>query len=185
MLPRLAHSAKYAAITAFKDVHVPAGSLVVLDIDDTVLYFKELGRQWWAKREREWTATHGYAHAREQVMREWIDGAHVYKPILTDEEFPKFMCRALDVGAHIVFLTARSADLRALTELHMASCGIEVEPEQLYFSREKGAALKQIVRNKGFSKVVFIDDMTHNIESVLAEVCDVAEVDAYHFHKYE
>ena len=171
-------------IKTFRDVHVPPAALVVLDIDDTVMYFKELGRAWWAKAEAELTLIHGREKAREEVMRQWVIGAHVYKPILTDpDDFPTFLTRVFDAGAHLVFLTARSPDLRQLTEFHMSSCGITVESERIYFSREKGAALKSIVRSGGFSQVVFIDDMEHNIESVLSELKGVAEVATYHFQK--
>jgi hypothetical protein len=172
-------------IKSFRDVHVPTKALVVLDIDDTVMRFEELGRSWWAKKEAELTAIHGYAKAREEVMQQWVAGAHIYMPILTDpDDFPKFLTRVFDAGAHLVFLTARSADLRQLTEFHMTSCGIDVESERIYFSREKGATLKSIVGSGGFSKVVFIDDMEHNIESVLSELKGQAEVQAYHFQKY-
>ncbi len=171
-------------IKTFRDVYIPPAALVVLDIDDTVMYFKELGRAWCAKAEAELTLIHGREKAREEVMRQWVIGAHVYKPILTDpDDFPAFLTRVFDAGAHLVFLTARSPDLRQLTEFHMSSCGITVESEQIYFSREKGAALKSIVRSGGFSQVVFIDDMEHNIESVLSELKGVAEVAAYHFQK--
>lgn len=173
------------AIKSFRDVHVPPAALVVLDIDDTVMYFKELGRAWWAKTEAELTLIHGREKAREEVMRTWVHGAHIYTPVLTDpDDFPAFLTRVFDAGAHLVFLTARSPDLRQLTEFHMSTCGIEVESERIYFSREKGAALKSIVGSGGFSQVVFIDDMEHNIESVLSELKGVAEVTAYHFHKF-
>ena len=172
-------------IKTFRDVPVPTKALVVLDIDDTVMRFEELGRGWWAKKETELTKLVGKAKAREEVMREWVSGAHIYKPILTDpEDFPKFLTRVFDAGAHLVFLTARSAELRQLTEFHMSACDIAVESERIYFSREKGAAVKSIVGSGGFSKVVFIDDMEHNIESVLSELKGQAEVQAYHFQKY-
>ena len=173
-------------IKSFRDVHVPPSALVVLDIDDTAIHFKELGRGWWAKAEAELTMIHGREKAREEVMRQWVIGAHVYKPILTDpDDFPAFLTRVFETnGAHLVFLTARSPDLRQLTEFHLSACGIKIDSERIYFSREKGAALKPIVRSGGFSKVVFIDDMEHNIESVLTELKDVAEVQAYHFHKF-
>jgi hypothetical protein len=170
---------------SFKDVCIPNNSLVVLDVDDTVVRFEEMGRGWWAMRENELTLLHGKKIARDIVMREWIHGAHIYTPILTDpDEFPGFLQRVFDAGAHLIFLTARSEELRQLTEFHLTSNGINVQSSQIYFAREKGVALKSIVQSNGFSNVVFIDDMEHNLESVQKELSGVATLNVYHFHKF-
>ena len=172
-------------VSSFQDIHVPQNSLVVLDIDDTTIRFEELGRHWWAVREDELKKTHTHQEARDRVMTEWIEGARVFKPILTDPEgFPAFLERVLKASAHLIFLTARSADLRQLTELHMSSCGITVDAEKIYFSRDKGSTLRSIVESEGFSRVVFVDDMEHNLESVESALKGSIAVDTYHFHKY-
>lgn len=169
---------------SFRDIFIPNNGLVVLDVDDTVMLFKEMGRTWWAEREAELIALHG-PKGRELVMREWIHGAHLYTPVLTDpDEFPQFLQRVFDADAHLIFLTARSAELRELTEFHLTSCGVIVESENIYFSREKGAALRSIVQSQGFNDVVFIDDMERNCESVLKEVADLATLCVYHFTKH-
>ncbi len=171
--------------TSFRDICVPNNGLVVLDIDDTVMLFKEMGRGWWASRETELSALHGPAKGRELVMSEWVRGAHLYVPTLTDpEEFPRFLQRVFEASAHLIFLTARSADLRNLTEFHLTSCGVAVASENIYFSREKGVALRKIVLSHGAADVIFIDDMEHNCESVYKEVADVADLRVYHFTKY-
>ena len=169
---------------SFRDIHIPNNALVVLDVDDTVVLFREMGRGWWAEREKELVLLHGYEKGREHVMREWVYGAHIHAPVLTDpEEFPRFLQRVFDVGAHLIFLTARSPDLRQLTLLHLTSCGVTVESENVYFSRDKGAALKSIVQSQGFAEVVFIDDMENNLESVDKALKDVATLRLYHFVK--
>jgi hypothetical protein len=170
---------------SFSTICIPNNGLVVLDVDDTVMLFKEMGRAWWAEREAELIALHGPKVGRELVMREWVHGAHLYTPVLADpDEFPRFLQRVFEAGAHLIFLTARSAELRDLTEFHLTSCGVSVESENVYFSREKGAALRAIVQAQGFSDVVFIDDMEHNCEDVYKEVADVAELRVYHFTRH-
>jgi hypothetical protein len=169
-------------VTSFRDVCIPKFGLVVLDVDDTVMHFKEMGRTWWANRETELVALHGPTKGRELVMQEWVRGAHIYQPLLTEpDEFPQFLQRIFDAYAHLIFLTARSADLRDLTEFQLTECGVTVESENIYFAREKGAALKSIVQKQGFSEVIFIDDMEHNCESVYKEVASVADLRVYHF----
>lgn len=170
---------------SFRDIYIPNNALVVLDIDDTVMRFKEMGRFWWRAREEELVLLHGAEKGKELVMREWIRGAHIYNPVLTDpEEFPLFLQRVFAAGAHLIFLTARGSDMRQLTEFQLTSCGVTVESEQVYFAREKGAALKAIVQSQGFKDVVFIDDMAHNVEDVMREVSGVAALQAYHFRKF-
>lgn len=170
---------------SFRDICIPNNSLVVLDIDDTVVLFKEMGRAWWADREKELVLLHGATKGRELVMREWVYGAQIHTPVLTDpDEFPHFLQRIFDASAHLVFLTARSAELRQLTEFHLSSCGICIESEQVYFSREKGLTLKAIVRSGGFHDVIFIDDMEHNLESVEKELKDAVRLRTYHFVRH-
>lgn len=171
--------------TSFRDICIPHNGLVVLDIDDTVMHFKEMGRSWWAVREAEMAALHGPAKGREIVMSEWVRGAHIYSPVLTDpDEFPLFLQRVFEAHAHIIFLTARSAELRDLTEFHLAGCGVTVESTDVYFARNKGVVLKAIVQSQGFTDVVFIDDMEHNCESVYKAIGGVTDLRVYHFTKY-
>lgn len=171
--------------TSFREIQVPKDGLVVLDVDDTVMLFKEMGRAWWAEREAELIALHGPKVGRELVMRQWVHGAHLYTPVLTDpDEFPHFLQRVFNAGAHLIFLTARSEDLRDLTESHLSSCGVKVESKNVFFAREKGAALRSIVETQGFKNVVFIDDMEHNCESVYKEVREITELGVYHFVRH-
>ena len=97
----------------------------------------------------------------------------------------EFINRVCEAGAHLIFLTARSAELKELTEFHLRSCGINTDIQQIYYSREKGECLKSIVLTGGFKQVVFIDDMEHNVVSVLNALKNVCAVEAYHFHKYK
>jgi hypothetical protein len=164
-------------LDSFRDVAIPPNSLVVLDIDDTVIKFEEMGRQWWAKKEEE--------VGRDETMRIWIENAHIFKPVLTEPvEIPAFLNRVCEADAHLVFLTARSAELRELTEFHLSSCGITVDSQHVYFSRQKGECLKSIVLSGGFKQVVFIDDMEHNVQAVLNALTEICHVSAYHFHKF-
>jgi len=169
---------------SFRDICIPNNGLVVLDVDDTVIHFKEMGRSWWAVREAELTALHGPVKGRELVMNEWVRGAYIYSPVLTDpEEFPLFLHRVFDAQAHIIFLTARSAELRDLTEFQLTRWGVTVESENIYFARDKGVALKAIVQSQGFTDIVFVDDMEHNCESVYKEIGGDTNLCIYHFTK--
>ena len=147
-------------LSSFRDVEIPHNSLVVLDIDDTVIKFEEMGRNWWAQKEAE--------VGREETMRIWVENAHVFNPVLTEPKMvPEFIDRVCEAGAHLIFLTARSAELKTLTEFHLRSCGINTDIQKIYYSQDKGECLKSIVLTGGFKQVVFIDDMEHNIEAVL------------------
>ena len=167
-----------AKLDSFRDVCVRPASLVVLDIDDTVMKFEEMGRHWWVKKEAE--------VGRDETMRIWVENAHIQVPVLTEpQEFPAFLQRVFDANAHLVFLTARSVELRELTLIQLTKCGIEIDSKNVYFSRDKGECLKSIVQAGGFTQVTFIDDMEHNVESVISALKDVCDVIPYHFHKYK
>ena len=165
-------------LSSFCDVKIPHKGLVVLDIDDTVIKFKEMGRHWWTQKEAE--------VGPKETMRIWVENAHIFNPVLTEpREVPEFINRVCEADAHLIFLTARSAELKELTEFHLRSCGINTDIQHVYFSQEKGECLKSIVLAGEFKQVVFIDDMEHNVVSVLNALKNVCDIAAYHFHKYK
>jgi hypothetical protein len=168
----------FELLNSFREAAVPPNSLVVLDIDDTVMKFEHMGRSWWAKKEAE--------VGREETMRIWVENAYAQTPVLTEpEEFPAFLERIFAANARLVYLTARSPDLRELTIYQLTQCGVGVESHNVYFAKEKGECLKAIVQRGGFKQVIFIDDMEHNVESVVKELSGICEIQAYHFHKFK
>lgn len=163
-------------LNSFNHVIIPRNSLVVLDIDDTVIKFEEMGRSWWAEKESQ--------VGHDETLRIWIENAHVFNPVLTEPDaFPSFLQRIFDANAYLVFLTARCATLKELTMTHLTKCGINVAAHNVYFSRNKGECLKSIVQTGGFCQVIFIDDMEYNIESVITALKGLCDVTPFHYHK--
>ena len=170
-------------LNSFADAEVPAGSLVVVDIDDTVLTLDKFPKGWFHRQVEESVAFGAsFADARSLAIATWVKEAYDAAPApIQQEAFRKFTQRVLEAGSHLIFLTARNKALRQLTEYHLEACGIEADASRMYFDENKGSALLDIVKERGFKRVVFIDDTEHNLQDVKAALDGVCELSLYHF----
>ena len=160
-------------IHSFTDIPLHSGALYVLDIDDTVFYLEGLGKLWWRASES--------VRGRAATIEEWIRLLPDSAASLTCPSVLDFLERIRQVGAKLIFLTARRAELREVTERQLAACGIEVGSSDIYFNEKKGEALREILSVKSVREVVFVDDMEHNLESVRAALEGICKLDLFLF----
>ena len=159
-------------ISSFTDIPIYCSTLVICDIDDTVLHFPTM--------EAECTAAANdlafTAKERENNIRQIISVYCCIKdPEHTDSAgFGDFMRRMEDHGGHLVFLTARSKSDEEFTRRHLRAVGIDEAKFQIYFTDNaisKGEFILSRFDSLGlplnqWKSVVFIDDRLDNIRTV-------------------
>jgi len=156
-------------VSTFKEIPIQRNTLVLCDIDDTVIVFKELGKKWWRERFDYYYERNGdYEFSNQAVLKEWIHQIHKVKPVHVDETgFIDFMERIEATGSTIVFVTARSQDLADLTLKHLEHVGITPKLDVHYTNNlPKGDYIANVLDFDDFEHIVFIDDMEHNVNSV-------------------
>ena len=156
-------------VKSFKDIPVERNTLVLCDIDDTVIVFEKLGKKWWRERFDDYYERNGdYDFSEKAVLKEWIHQIHKEKPVHVDKEgFDDFVERINDSGSTLVFITARTSDLYCLTLHHLKQLGITPKTDVHYTNNTpKGDYIANVIDFDDFDHVVFIDDMEHNIASV-------------------
>lgn len=156
-------------VFTFKDIPIKRNTLVLCDIDDTVIVFEQLGKKWWRERFDYYYARNGdFEFSEQATLKEWIYQIHRQKPVHVDETgFTDFMERINDSGSMIVFITARSSDLADLTLKHLEHVSITPKTDVHYTNNlPKGDYIANVLDFDDFDHVIFIDDMEHNVKSV-------------------
>ena len=159
-------------INSYKEIDIIPNSLIVFDIDDTLIKFNELGKTWWnAEMIKNKSLYNGdETKTRNATLKSWIEHIQIYDPVhINKADFDEVLLKALARRCHIIFLTARDPSISHLTELHLNKCGISYNYRDLYHSENKGAALKQILREERFQPyehIIVVDDMLHNLVNI-------------------
>lgn len=169
-------------ITRLTDACIPNKSLVLLDIDDTVLHLAGLGKRWWHTTQSLYYEQEGCSTAaRSRTLADWIARVHAAAPSLLDPEATcTFLHTLQSTQSTLVFLTARNADLRDITATQLSACGLGGFP--VLHAEAKGAAALEECRTRGARSVVFIDDMEKNVADVQAHL--QAQVDTLHAYVF-
>lgn len=156
-------------VSTFNDIPIQRNTLVLCDIDDTVIVFEKLGKKWWRERFDYYYSLNGdFDFSEKAVLKEWIFCIRSMKPSRIDEKgFNDFLERIDQTGSELVFVTARSPELSRLTLTHLYDVGIMPKTNVHYTdSVPKGEYIARVIDFDDFEHVIFIDDMEHNIESV-------------------
>uniref|UniRef100_A0A6C0BTM0 FCP1 homology domain-containing protein n=1 Tax=viral metagenome TaxID=1070528 RepID=A0A6C0BTM0_9ZZZZ len=157
------------SVKSFKEIPIQRNTLVLCDIDDTVIVFEKLGKKWWRERfDDYYERTRNYDISDQEVLKEWVHQIQKGEPVHVDEAgFTDFMERINATGSILVFVTARSSDLADLTISHLKQVGITPKTAIHYTNNEsKGDYIANVLDFDDFEHVVFIDDMEHNVNSV-------------------
>lgn len=165
-----------ATVRNFAHVPIQKRTLYVIDVDDTVLFFREVSRTFWAD-----------GRPREEALEEWRRLVRTCTPIPTDPIFlAAFLERLEREESCLLFVTKRDFDLTALTRTHLSIVGVHVPYGIVCTSGSpKGKLVKWLWEGKyrkHCDKVVFVDDLLHNILDVQNEIPDVS---AFLFNRHE
>jgi hypothetical protein len=174
-------------------------TLVICDIDDTVLHHPMLNHDWmdviqyyfFCVFQNDRSDGHLDSDEDEDLEPQKLprDQVDAYMETLCRTTHPLQHTDAAGFEAlvqrveQLVFVTARSASTRAVTEDHLRAIRIAPEQHPLHFSDRiaKGVYIKERFHLTEFDRVVFIDDRMYNLDSVWATVKH-PQLDLYLFH---
>lgn len=67
-------------ISTFKDIPIKRNTLVLCDIDDTVIVFENLGKKWWRERVDDYYERNDdFEFSEKATLKEWIHQIHKQK----------------------------------------------------------------------------------------------------------
>ena len=171
-------------INSYSAITLVARSLIVFDIDDTLVNFPGYGLDWFAAKKAGYEQTMSKAEADKHTIQDWRTAVSTTDPMAIDKEgFYDFYERATAADCHIIYLTARSPILKDITHRHLKHT-LGLKSEHVYFGEDKGPALSEILDTlpRSYQHIIFVDDYVKNHVSVRTTLDSLGiPVDTYHF----
>lgn len=171
-------------INSYSAITLVARSLVVFDIDDTLVNFPQYDITWWNAKKAVYEQTMSVTEADRATLLDWRAAVQHVDPVPIDKDgFLQFYAQAKAVGCDVIFLTARSKKLKEITHRHLKNTLMECEEGHVFFAEDKGPALVSIIQGRRpYRHVIFVDDLVKNHESVRQALDALGvPVDTYHF----
>lgn len=155
-------------IKNYNEIVVPDNTLVVLDIDETIIKFNGLHNTWVSELRKYYELFHEKKKADQMALNEWINIISTEKPELLDEElFLDLVDRVKKSNSDLILLTARNKELCDVTIKNLKDCNLDIDSNDIYYSWPKGNKLVEVYNNKYVGKnVIFVDDKLDNLEDV-------------------
>lgn len=166
----------WRVIDKFSDIQIKPNTLVLCDIDDTLLHHPAINNTWVD------IVQHFFFLRRQTVYGEYnpvksIEDANKY----CDELFESIPMRHTDregffamvgTATEFAFVTARHESARSFTYDNLQSLGIDPGTYTTHFSGSmpKGEYIRANFDLSKYDYVVFIDDQVRNLQNVLAEI---------------
>lgn len=165
---------KCKTISKFKSIKLKNNSLIFLDIDETIYYYKDITPEWWEKTINYYSSlltTYDKETVKTLSLKEWAYYVYHHNPIFTDESgFYNLLKQVQETNSKIIFVTAREKCFEYITKKDFSYLNIPYENYDIFHlsGQSKGKKIKeQIFLNiKQFNHFYFIDDMQHNLDDV-------------------
>jgi hypothetical protein len=160
-------------ITSFYQIDIiKQNSLIVCDIDETILKFDIITPNWWKNTfHYYYSLSSNYDVADAETLACWTEYIKTNNPIATDYNGLIYLFdKANILNSNIIFVTARLPTLIDTTNQHLKF--ININPDKYNFNiyhigdKPKGEFLKSYIKNNNYDNIVFIDDLDYNLQSV-------------------
>jgi hypothetical protein len=161
----------YETITSFNEVKLTNKTLVLCDIDDTIMHYPECDEK--CKeivKDLKEMGLNG-----EDLMKELIEIRQIYKrvkpPSHTDYDgFVSMLNKLSELNGKLLFITARNKGSEYWTKKQLNQIGIDSEKYDIHYvgtEISKGDYIKLYIDLSDWDNVIFIDDYVSFIKSVL------------------
>lgn len=156
-------------INSFSQINsIKPNTLVVLDIDETLITFHQVNTEWWDNTYNKLLPSYKentYTH----VELIWTDHVSNNNPILLDKDnLSNFLENIQRKNCELILLTARDKSISSLTVKHLKFCGLDIHKSRIFYNRNKGDELKYIVTTMFpyIQDIIFVDDLEDNLINI-------------------
>ncbi len=160
-------------IKNYDEIIVEPNTLVILDIDNTIIKFNSMGKTWWKDRIEYYQRHNDIKTANKLVYDDWKAILDIETPELLDgNSFHDLVKRIELSNSKLMLLTARDISMNDITLNHLKECDIQINPEDVHYSYPKGKKVKELYEKHKCNKIIFVDDHLDNVEDVELEMKD-------------
>lgn len=142
-------------VTNFSSIIIPRRSIVLCDIDDTVLHFGEVTTNYFSTVLRE----------QDPFYEEWGRRIQNQIPELTCISFNDFYSKIIESESELIFVTARNSKFTDMTLVHLKYLGLDKHTVYHLNGSCKGDFVNNMNLDKDRPKL-FIDDSLLNTVAV-------------------
>jgi predicted secreted acid phosphatase len=175
-------------ITTFDQVEIPQDktTLVLCDIDDTVLRYPMLLQDFYKKEQAaaEFIFMSVTSKKEKQIyINEYInDEYYIYRtktdPIHTDiDGFNNMIQKIYSNGGELKFVTSRSIVFNEQTRKHLQTIGIDPELYKIHYTFESGVKksryIQENINKEQYQNIIFIDDREDELKLVRNDHPDI------------
>lgn len=154
-------------IRNYDEIIIYSNSLVILDIDDTIIKFNNISKRWWSDINYQYSLYYDKNVAYNLAFNKWKSIVENEKPILLDEVLFFDLINRINMSNSILLLlTARDDNLKELTIKNIKDCKININPNNIYFDYKKGNKIKELINIYPDRHVIFVDDVIDNVIDV-------------------
>jgi hypothetical protein len=158
-------------VNSFDDLLIGDNSIVLCDIDETILHYNGINRNWWKERfDYHYENYKNYDMADMKSLEDWKEHIYNTQPSITDNDsFRRMITKVNDTGSELYFVTARDSSMATITEKHFDSLNIDFYKGQIHYVGEmsKGIYIKSNFQLTNYNMTLFIDDRTMHLDEVL------------------
>lgn len=160
-------------ISLLSQVKPPKNWLTILDIDDTIMKYKDITSQWWNKKTEDYyISTNCKVKAYQQALDEWKTHIRNNEPTHVDKYgMQTLISKIKKTNDKMILVTYRSQDLYYPTTQHLEKLGIKYDDIYMTAGASKGDQINKILfKYEGIKGIVFVDDKKSNIMDVIGKV---------------
>jgi len=166
-------------IKNYDEIILEQNTLIILDIDDTIIKFNSMGKTWWEDILHDYEQHHDKQTAYQLAYDDWKAMINKDTPELLDHElFMDLLDRIERTNSKLILLTARESTMKEITLKNLKDCGIHIDPNDVYHSSFKGEIVKDLYETYKANQFIFVDDLLKNIEDVITTM-KTYKIDCY------
>ncbi len=151
-------------ISSFFDISLKRNSLVILDIDDTVIYYKGIDKQWWTDTfSKEYEKTRDYDITDVSTDNIWYETIKILNPSYTDMiGYENLLFQCMQTDSKIIFISLRKEEEETRNRLKYY---LKVKRDDIHCIGYKNKALyvKENISLDSYKDILFIDDQDNNL----------------------
>ncbi len=126
-------------INKYSDIKIIENSLIVFDIDDTIIKFDLIDKEWWKNKFNYYfNLCKNNEEADNLVLKDWKSYINNNNPkLINKNDLFNFINKSIKKNCTIIFLTARDITLKNITEKHFDTCELSYYKNNIYYSKYK------------------------------------------------
>lgn len=174
----------FSTITKFEQITIIPFSLVVFDIDETLLKFDGIDVKWWRNKfNKYYRLTLNRDLAESMSHSDWIKIVKIAEPELVDDKIHDFIDLLYENDCKIILLTARNEILKDATIEHIDKINLNINKDNIYFNSNKGNELYKIVSElyPTIQNIIVVDDLEQNLIDIQSKM----QSTNYNLHLYK